>query len=312
MTALLRPSPAQAQDEASPTRIEFLKYGSKATTVAVSGNGTYIAIGARDVPTGGSRAVLWNRVTQEPVWTASYSTNEAPRVALDSTGTRTAVATPRTGVTIWHLDSSRTTLTQAPSGPVHELAFGPRGILGLGGSLRQGGTARVWPNGLSRTPSDLETTGPIRSIAFSATTPKVLLSSNDTHVTLWNYRFNTTKRIDVYDRCRGLVRQVEMPTRPTFFYVITRRRAECDPDYLCTIRLEDKTVIDRFRRKNISNVEHIRDGLVAFSRGRYVYTLDLQRRKEQIVFTSENKVHDLSYAAGHLVVANSNVVVLDL
>lgn len=40
--------------------------------------------------------------------------------------------------------------------------------------------------------------------------------------------------------------------------------------------------------------------------------MDLRTREENIVFESDNEVHDLSYANGRLVVANSNVVVLDL
>jgi len=311
LTPLL-PCPVQAQEILPSTRIEFLKYDAKATRVAVSGTGTHIAIGARDVPGGGSRAVLWDRVRQTRERTVTYPSNEPPRVAFDSAGTRMAVASSREGVTIWDLDSSRTSLIQPTTHPVHALSFGPRGVLGAGSGTSRGGSVQVWPNGPSQSPTSLETDGPVRSLAFSAPTSEVLLTSSTTHVTLWNYQLNTTRRINIYDRCPGLVRQVAMPDRPTFFYVITRRRAEGDPDYLCTVDVGDRTVIDRFRRKNVSNVEHIRDGLVAFSRGRHVYTLDLERREEQLVFSSDNKVHDLAYAEGHLVVANSNVVVLDL
>jgi hypothetical protein len=140
----------------------------------------------------------------------------------------------------------------------------------------------------------------------------VVFATGPTQVTLWNYRFNTTKQFDTFEQCEGELREVEILGGGGHFYIVTQRRAECDPDYLCRIKAETRSVTHRIPRKNIHNLVSLSSHRVAFSRGRHVYTLDLRTREERIVFQSENEVRDLSYADGRLVVANSDVVVLDL
>ena len=308
--------PAHAQDQAPSSRIEFLKYGSMATTVAQSPDGRYLAIGARDVPGRGSRVVLWNRMTEERVRTMTFSANEAPRLAFDSSGTRLAVGPAERGGFIWSLQDDRSTSPRSAAAPANTLAFGLGGTLGIGEASGTGGAVRVWPNGPNNAPTVLETEGSVRSIALSESTSDLVLATGPTQVTLWNYRFNTTKQFDTFEGCPGELRQVGMvgggEEFADHFYVVTRRRAECDPDYLCRIDAETRRVTDRIRRKNIRNVIPLGSERVAFSRGRYVYTFNLRTREERIVFQSDNAVHDLSYGNGRLVVANSDVAVVEL
>lgn len=310
-TVLLCPSRTQAQDEGPSTRIEFLKYGSMATNVEQSPDGRHIAIGARDVPRGGSRVVLWNRVRQERARVKTYPANQAPKVAFDSTGGRLVVAPAQSEPTIWHLESTHTETPRGPTTAANDVAFGLGGTLGVGGSVGPAGRIGVWHYGTEHEPTVLETDGPVRSIAFSETTSDVVFTSDATQVTLWNYRLNTTKHINTFERCEGVLRQVEMTDRSNV-YLITERRADCDPDYLCWLNPENGRVLDRFQRKNISHVEPLSGRRVAYSRGRYVYTLNLQTKEERIVFHSDNAIQDLSYARNRLVVANSDVVVLEL
>jgi len=69
---------------------------------------------------------------------------------------------------------------------------------------------------------------------------------------------------------------------------------------------------DRARRRAIRNIEPLRDERVVYSRGRYVYALDLKARSGTIVFESRYTVKDLSHANGRLVVANADVLVLEM
>lgn len=318
--ALLFAPPVQAQDQVPSTRIEFLKYESMATTVALSPDGTYIAIGARNVPGGGSRVVLWNQATDERVRDVAFPENRSPELAFDSSGTRLAVAPTGGGSSIWYLDGDRPAPPRLTNAPINDLAFGPGGALGVGVTSGAGGAARVWYRGLSGAPAVLETEQPVRSIAFSDNTSDVVLATGPTQATLWNYRFDTTKQFDTFDKCEGVLQQVEMSGSASrsddyfadHFYIVTRRRAECNPDYLCRIDVETRSVTERFRRKNIRNLVALGNERVAFSRGRHVYTMNLRTQEESIVFESDNEVRDLSYANGHLVAANSNVVVLEL
>lgn len=307
VTASLFPASAEAQDERPSTRIEFLKYGAMATHVDQSPDGRYIAIGARNIPGRGSRVVLWNQATRERVRNVAFSGDRAPRVAFDSAGSQLAVAPARERVSIWPLNENRSESLHSAAGPVHDLAFGPRGTLAAGA----GSALRIWSDGPSTAPTVRTTNGPVRSLAVSTSTSDVVFISDVTHLTLWNYRLNTTKRIDTFERCEGVLRQVAMTDRSNA-YVITERRAEGDPDYLCRLNLENGRLLDRLPRKNISHVEPLGARRVAYSRGRYVYTLNLQTREERIVFHSDNDIQDLSYANDRLVVANSDVVVLDM
>lgn len=309
---LLFGRPAQAQELVPSTRIEFLKYESMATTVAQSQDGPYIAIGARDVPGDGSRVVLWNRITDERVRNVAFSANRPPKLAFDSSGTRLAVAPAEGGSSLWYLRDDQSDTSQLTTAPLNDLDLGFRGTLGVGETSGPRGEVRVWSAGVDAPPTVLETDRPVRSIAFSNTTSDVVLATGPTQATLWNYRFNTTKQFDTFEQCKGELRQVEMSDSADHFYLITQRRAECDPDYLCRINAETGSVTDRFRRKNIRNLVAFGNDRVAFSRGRYVYTLNLRTREERIVFQSDNEIHDLSYANGRLVVANSDVVVFEL
>jgi WD40 repeat protein len=320
IAALLVARPAQAQERVPSTRIEFLKYESMATTVALSPDGTHIAVGARNVPGGGSRVVLWNRVTDERVRDAAFPANRPPKLAFDSSGTRLAVAPAQGGSSIWHPEADRGNVPRLTAAPVNDFAFGTRGALGVGGTSGAGGVARVWDNGPGGAPTVLETDGPVRSIAFSDNTADVVLATGPAQVTLWNYRSDTATQLSTFGKCEGEIQQVETSGSASrsgdysadHFYVVTQRQAECDPDYLCRIDVETRTVTERFRRKNLRNLVALDGDRVAFSRGRHVYTLNHRSRQESIVFQSENNVHDLSYANGRLVVANSNVVVLEL
>jgi hypothetical protein len=318
--ALLLTPPVQAQEQVPSTRIEFLKYESMATTVALGPNGTYIAIGARNMPGGGSRVILWNQITDERVRDVAFPNNRPPELAFDSSGTRLAVAPAGGGSSVWRLDEDRPDAPRLTTAPINDLAFGPGGALGVGATSGAGGAARVWYNGLNSVPAVLETERPVRSLAFSENTSDVILATGPTQAILWNYRFGTTKQFNTFDKCSGTLRQVEMSGgagRPDdrsadYFYIVTRRRAACDPDYLCRIDVETRSVTERFRRKNIRNLVALGDERVAFSRGRHVYTMNLRTQEEKIVFASDNEVRALSHANGRLVVANSNVVVLDL
>jgi len=318
--ALLFAPPVQAQEQLPSTRIEFLKYESMATTVALSPDGTHIAVGARNAPGGGSRVVLWNRVTDERVRDTAFSANRPPKLAFDSSGTRLAVAPTGGGTSIWHLGADHPDAPRLTTAPVNDLAFGPGGALGVGETSGAGGAARVWYNGLNGAPAVLETERPVRSIALSDNTSDVVLRTGPTRATLWNYRLGTTKQFNTLGECEGVFQQVEMSGGANcsddhfadHFYIVTRRRAECNPDYLCRIDVETQSVTERFRRKNIQNLVALGHERVAFSRGHHVYTMDLRTREENIVFESDNEVHDLSCANGRLVVADSNVVVLDL
>lgn len=309
---LLLAGPTQAQEQAPSTRIEFLKYGAMATTVAQSQDGTYIAIGARNVPGDGSRVVLWNRSANKRVRNMTFPSNQAPNLAFDSSGTRLAVGPAEKSSFIWSLREDRSNTVEMGPTPANDLAFGVGGTLGIGETSGGGGAVRVWPNGPNNPPTVLRTEGPVRSIASSNNTSDIVLTTGPTQVTLWNYRFNTTKQFDTFGQCKGKLRQVGMLNGNDHFYILTQRRAECDPDYLCRIDAEARSVTHRFRRKNIRNLTPLDNERVAFSRGRYVYTMNLRTREERIVFQSENEVHDLSYADGRLVVANSDVVVLDV
>lgn len=307
--ALLLPHPAHAQEQTPSTRIEFLKYGSMATTVAQSPDGRYIAIGARNVPGNGSRVVLWNRITKKRVRNMTLPANRAPKLAFDSSGTQLAVATAESGSFIWSLREDRSTALQSAAIPANDLSFGFGGTVGIGEASSTGGAVRVWPNGPDNAPAVLTTKGPVRSIASSNNTSDIVLTSGPTQVTLWNYGSNTTMHFNTFEQCKGEVRQVEMLSGGDHFYVVTQRQAECDPDYLCRIDADARNVTHRLRRKNIRNLVALGGQRVAFSRGRVVYTLNLRTREERIVFQSENDVHDVSHANGRLVVANSDVVV---
>lgn len=316
ISTLLASMPAQAQDQAPSTRIEFLKYGSMATTVAQSPDGRHLAIGARDVPGGGSRVVLWNQSTEERVRTVTFPANQAPKIAFDSSGTRLAVGPAERGSFIWSLQDDHSAPLQLDSTPANDLAFGLGGTLGIGETSGDGGAVRVWPNGPNSAPTVLETEGSVRSIALSENTSDVVLATGPAQVTLWNYRFNTTKQFSTFEGCPGELRQVGMvggrDSLADHFYVVTQRRAECDPDYLCRIDAETRRVTDRIRRKNIRNVIPLDGERVAFSRGRYVYTLNLRTQEERIVFQSDNAIRDLSYGNGRLAVATADVAVLNL
>jgi WD40 repeat protein len=311
-SVLFLPPPAQAQEQGPSTRIEFLKYGSMATTVTQSQDGTYIAIGARNVPGGGSRVVLWNRSTDKRVRNMTFPSNQPPKLAFDSSGTRLAVGPAGRSSFIWSLRDDRSTPLQSASAPANDLAFGFGGTLGIAETSGAGGAIRVWPKGPNNAPAVLTTEGPVRSLSSSDYTSDVVLATGPTQVTLWNYRFSTTKRFDTFEQCEGELRQVEILGGGGHFYIVTQRRAECDPDYLCRIQAETRSVTHRIPRKNIRNLVALGGQRVAFSRGRHVYTLNLRTREESIVFQSENDVHDLSYADGRLIVANSDVVVLDV
>lgn len=320
VSALLLSLPTRAQELVPSTRIEFLKYGSMATQVAQSRDGTYIAIGARDVPDGRSRVVLWNQITKERVRNAVFPSNRPPKLAFDSSGTRLAVAPAGGGGSIWHLGKDPSAARQLTTAPVNDLAFGFESTLGVGETSSAGGAVRVWYNGLDSAPAVLETEGPVRSIAFGNNTSDVVLATGPTQAILWNYRSSRTKQFDTFDQCKGEFLQVAVlgSARSTddyfadHFYIVTQRQAECKPDYLCRIDVETGSVTERFRRKNIRNVVALDNSRVAFSRGRHVYTLNLRTQEEKIIFHSENVVHDLSYVTGRLVAANSDVVALEL
>jgi WD40 repeat protein len=308
---LLTPAPGHAQNETATTRIEFLKYGSMATTVALSKNGQYVAIGTRNVPGRGSQVVLWNRFMQKRVQSASFSTNRAPTVAFDSAGTRLAIAPRQSNVRLWHLDDGGSTTPRSSPPAARDVTFGRQGVLGVGTPAPQSGV-RVWPDGPDATPNVLTTGTAVQSLSFARTTPTVAFPSGLTQVTVWNYRFNTTKRFNTFEQCSGTVRRVALSPSADAVHVITERRASCDPDYLCTLNAKSGALMTRIRRKNVKNREPLPEGRVAFSRGRYVSTLDLATRQEEIVFQSDNDIKDLSYADGELAIANSDVVILDL
>lgn len=281
MTALLSPTPMQAQT--SETRIEFLKYGVMATHVAQSSDGQHIAIGVRGAPTGGgdSQVVLWDQSLQERVWRRSFATKQAPNVAFDSTSSRLAIATGRGNVVIVRSDDGKTVESRDVNVPIEfRTAF--------------------------------KTDATARNIAFELTTSQAVLTSGDTELTVLNYRLNPTRTIETSNFCRGKIFEVKLPANSPYIYFTTQAYAECDPDYLCVINAEGNSLVRRYERKNIRQIEPINQNEIAYSRGKYAYRLNLQTGVEKIVYTSDNTIQDLSYANGRLVIANSDVIVLEM
>lgn len=307
---------AYAQE--STTRIEFLKYGSMATHVDQSRDGAYIAVGLRNESGGDSEVVLWSTEEQQRVWSQSYSTSSAPRVAFDSTGSRLAVATNRGEITVWNLNGGTTSSPKKTGTSVTDLQFGPRGILGAGISLGMSngtskrGAVQVWSSQMNQPTASFRTDMRVRSLSFRPGTFEVAFAASDSKLTLWNYRFNTTKTINTPRFCSGKVVEVLLPRDSPDLYFVTESYAMGDLDYFCVLNSESKSLLRSYRREDVRHLESVSPGTVAFSRGNYVYTLDVQTGAESIVFESDNKVYDLSYKNGRLVVANSDVVVLDI
>lgn len=307
---------AQAQEPT--TRIEFLKYGSMATHVDQSRTGEYIAIGLRRESNGQGQVVLWSTSEQERVWSKSFPTTRAPRVAFDSTGARLAVGTTNGEITIWDLTDGTTATPRGKGPPVTALKFGPGGALGAGlnlgssGSMSQRGEVRIWSNGVATQTASLHAAGPVRALAFRPGTSQLVFVESETQFTLWNYRFNTTKTINAANFCTGSVKDVALPSDSPNIYFVTKSYVQSEPDHFCVLNAESRSLIGSYPRMNIQTLEPITPSRIAFSRGRYVYLVNLQTGTEQIVFESENEVLDLSYKNGRLVVANSDVVALNL
>lgn len=298
-------------------RIEFLKYGSMATHVDQSPSGEQIAIGVRQASGGPGEVVLWNTTEQERVWSESFSTPSAPRVAFDTSGTQLAVSTSTGNVMVWNLTDGTSRQPQSTSAPVTDLTFGPGGTLaaavgdGAGKTSNSGGV-QVWSGGMQDTSASMQTDTSVRSMAFRPGTSELVFASNDTRLTIWNYRFNTTKTINTTRYCGGRVVDVALPNESPVIYFITKSYATCDPDHFCVLNAESRSLVDSFRRKNIRNIEPMQGGTFAYSRGNYVYTFNLRTGVEEVVYDSENDVKDLSYQNGTLVVANSDVILLEI
>lgn len=281
MMALLSPAPVQAQT--SETRIEFLKYGTMATHVAQSPDGRLIAIGVRGAPTGGGRSqvVLWDQSLKERVWRRAFATKQSPDVAFDSTGARLAIAKGRGEVVIVRADDGQTVDSRKMNVPVE-----------------------------FRT--TFETDASSRRLAFGLSASQAVFRSGDTQITFLNYKLNPTKKIETSKFCRGKVREIKLPKNSTNIYFTTQAYAECNPDYLCVINPVSNSLVKRYSRKNISQIEMIGSGEIAYSRGKYVYRFDLRSGAEEVVYTSDNTVNDLSYTNGRLVIANSDIIVLEM
>lgn len=301
-TTLLSAVPrAEAQNEVA--RIEFLKYGSMATTVAQSDDGALIAIGTRESSQQG-RVVLWSLSQQQRVWSRSFSTSRAPDVALNNAGSRLAVATGQGSATIWRIEDGMPTAPRDTSAT--DVEFGPGGTLGTGGDR-----IRVQMQGMDEA-STLTPDASARDVAFRRNASELAFAENDTQVTFWNYGTDTSTTLETSSFCDGRVIEIKLPGNSDNIYFTTRAYATCDPDYLCIVNPTDQRLVRKYKRKNISQIEPMGEGTLAYSRGRYVYQFDLGSGAETIVFESRNEVQDLSYANGHLVIANSDVVVLEL
>lgn len=314
--AVVSAGPVQAQE---PTmRIEFLKYGSMATHVDQSRTGEYIAVGLRKESNGRGQVVVWSTSEQRRVWSKTFATARAPRVAFDSAGTRLAVGTARGDITVWDVTDGMTSTPYDVGPPVNVLRFGPGGTLGAGmkldgsGHMLERGEVRVWSTRLGTRTASMRTTRPVRALAFRPETSQLVFVGNDTQLTIWNYRFNTTKSIDTANFCSGRVVDVALPSDSPSIYFVTKSYLQTEPNHFCVLNAESKSLISRYRRTNIRDIEPITPSRIAYSRGNYVYTVDLQTGAEGIAFASDNNIQDLSYENGKLAVANSDVVVLNL
>lgn len=283
--ALLPTDTVRAQTAETPfnveTRIEFLKYGAMATNVAVSRDGDHVAIGVREVPEGSGQVTLWSRPLNKRVWRRSFATQKAPNVAFDSSGARVAIATGRGTVLLVSSDDGRTLDSRETDVPLEFRSV-------------------------------LETDASTRRLAFGPSTSQAVLRSGDTQITVLNYQRRPTRTIETTNFCRGKVREVKLPANTSNIYFTTEAYAECNPDYLCVVNPSSNALVEKYTRKNISQIEVIDNGEIAYSRGKYVYRFNLQTGVEEVIYNSENTVHDLSHASGRLVIANSDVVILEM
>lgn len=314
--AAAHPPASSAQDNLQ--RIGFLSSGSMATNVDLSATGEYLAVGLRGAGDANGEVVLWNRSDNEPVWSRSLSTARAPKVAFDSSGTRLVVTTNGGEVTVWNLTEGTSIAPEQTGAPVGDVTFASGGAVGVGVDLQNGddtqqkGAVRVWKGGMEETFTDWQTATPVRSLSFRPGSSEVVFTSGSGTITEWNYNVNTTRTVETASMCPGEIVELQAPAGTDRVYLTAQTERTCNPDYLCVIDLEQGAVARKLQRKNVDQIEPLGDHEIAYSRGRYVYRVDVQTGAEEIVLDSKHTVHDLAYVNGTLAVANSDIVLVDL